>query len=107
MKRFMFLLWFSVCSPAAADTPSDTLADNPAFCFGFLSAWSSADAERLDERLSQIIALHARTGPKDSTDERDFDDWQMIGQEAAADRTDAKNPARLKNCRRLTGFGPS
>jgi len=103
MKRFMFLLCLCGFSPAAADT----LSGNPAFCYGFLSALSLADAERLDERLPQIIALHATAGPKDSTDERNFNDWQLIGRETAADRADAKNPARLKNCRRLPGFAPS
>jgi len=107
MKRLALVAWiFFVATPAAADQASEKLNDNPAFCFGFLSAQSqeqatSSNRDALSQREAQIHALFAKQGPKDSTDERGFDDWEKIGRDAATQQNDKQHNRLLKKCRRL------
>ena len=82
---------------------ADGLADNPALCFGLLSAQSQQETDALRRRKSQVRVMFAKFGPKDSTDERGFDDWQRVGREIAADRGEVRRALLLENCRRLLG----
>jgi len=93
---FMALILFTI-TPA----PAAGLADNPAFCFGFISAQSRqvTDAQRLSK--PHIRSLFAKFGPKDSTDERGFDDWEKIGRDIASNQADKRHAIFLENCRRL------
>ena len=96
LKWLVLVAWilFGVY-PAAADRASEKLTDNPAFCFGYLSAQSQKQSDILLKRKMSIRTLFAKRGPKDSTDERGFDDWEKVGRDAAA------NPNFLQQCRRL------
>jgi len=98
MKRIV--LAGILCISASAAT-ADALTDNPAFCFGFLSAQSAPAALALRPQEHIVRALFASTGPKDSTDERDFEDWRRIGRNAAADQVDHLYVSRLEACRQL------
>ena len=85
---------------AALQAAADGLGDNPAFCFGYLETRSPALAAALQGRRTEIEALFARAGPKDSTDERGFDDWRRIGRGTA--KSGASDHARVAAaCRRL------
>lgn len=88
---------------ARAGAMVDGRADNPAFCFGFLAALAPAQAGNLAARQADIVALFAKAGPKDSTDERGFDDWQRIGRAAAADSGGTDNRSTATACGRLLG----
>lgn len=83
---------------------ADDLTDNPAFCFGVVSLHSKDVARALTARRAGIEALFAKSGPKDSTDGRDFDDWARIGRDMAAEFNDAQGDAYLTSCRRLLGM---
>lgn len=85
--------------PAAADG----LADNPAFCYGLVSAQSPADGAFLAHREARVRALFARRGPKDCNEERGFDDFAAIGRATAGDTGARADAARLAACRRLLG----
>lgn len=88
--------------PAAA---ADGLGDNPAFCFGFLSAQSEKETSALWPRKPQIRSLFAKFGPKDSTDERGFDDWEKVGRDITSDRKDKRYVPLLENCKRFLDAG--
>ncbi len=88
----------AIVSPALADG----LGANPAFCFGYLEARAPALSAALEPEKPAIEALFARRGPKDSTDERGFEDWRRIGRVSAADTATSTDPARLTtDCARL------
>jgi len=88
--KFVALLIFST-TPAVADG----LAKNPAFCFGFLSAQSQKEPNALRPRKDYIRSLFGKSGPKDSTDERGFSDWEKIGRDMAS----KPDSTFLKDCR--------
>jgi len=97
--RALFAAWIFFATPAAAYE----LTDNPAFCFGFLSAQSSSEASTLLKRKRYIRSLFAKMGPRDPTDGRGFKEWQKIGRDFAFQRADGKRKTHLKNCRKLLG----
>ena len=97
LKLFALIL-FSI-PPAAADG----LAENPAFCFGFISALSQKETDALWHRKPHIRSLFAKIGPKDSTDERGFNDWERIGREIASDRGSKRRATLQEQCRQLLG----
>lgn len=82
---------------ATGDAGAAELSDNPAFCFGYLSAKTPALYRQLAPKETAIRTRFARAGPKDSTDERDFDDWRRFGaQTALAERSDTRTAACAK-----------
>ena len=90
--KFVALLIFSITLAGANE-----LAENPAFCFGFLSAQSQKESDALKPRKDHIHSLFGKFGPKDSTDERGFSDWEKIGRD-----TESKPDSTfLKDCRKL------
>ena len=108
MKWFMVVAWIIWgTSPATADRATEKLTDNPAFCFGLLTTQSKQQADALSNRKSEIRALFAQQGPKDSTDERSFDDWERVGRETASHRDDKSHADVFVNCRRLLDIGPN
>ena len=99
MRWFTFVALIAVSFPAVAAG----LAENPALCFGFISAQSPKETDALGRHEKRIRALFGKSGPKDSTDERGFDEWQKIGRTMASERNDKKHATVLDNCRRLLG----
>lgn len=83
---------------------ADDLTDNPAFCFGVVSAQSQDAARVLTARRAGIEAVFAKSGPKDSTDGRGFDDWAHIGRDMVAESNDAQRAAYVTSCRGLLGM---
>ena len=65
IKWLAFVAWnlFGISTVATADQTAYNLADNPAFCFGLLSAPSQTDTDTLAQRKAQISALFAKFGP--------------------------------------------
>ena len=96
----IILILFSI-SPAQAGG----LVENSAFYFGFLSAQSERETDELGRRNQHIRSQFAKFGPKDSTDERGFDDWVIVGRETAYDRDDKRYATLLTDCRRLLERG--
>jgi len=94
MRWFMFAALFLFSIPP---TSAGGLADNPAFCFGFLTAQSQKEPNALRARKEQIHSLFGKSGPKDSTDERRFSDWEKIGRDTAS----KPDSTFLKDCRKL------
>lgn len=102
MRRLALIaLILAGTAAAAADGP----ADNPAFCFGYLAAQPGTDADALRRRKAEIRSLFAKIGPRDSTDERRFEDWERIGRDRAADSGDTRRGALRDGCTRLLGGG--
>ena len=98
--KFIALLIFYV-TPAVADW----LAENPAFCFGYLSSQSQKEPNALKPCKGHIRSMFGKSGPKDSTDERRFSDWEKIGRDTASKHDGQGGGQRyatfLEDCRRL------
>lgn len=97
--RILLLMAFLAFSADGAQ--ASELSDNPAFCYGFLSAAEPVAARALAARRAAVDAQFNRTGPKDSTDGRGFDDWARIGAEAAAEPDTPARAALVRRCRLL------
>ncbi len=98
--KFVALLIFSI-TPAVADG----LAENPAFCFGYLSAQSQKESDAIKLHKGHIDSIFGKYGPKDSTDERGFSDWEKIGRDTVSKHGGQVGSQRyatfLEDCRRL------
>jgi hypothetical protein len=98
--KFIALVVFSIAPATAGD-----FSENPAFCFGFITAQSQTEPDALWHRKPQIRSLFAKLGPKDSTDERGFAEWERIGREVAFERANNRHGTLLEDCMRLLGNG--
>jgi len=105
MRRLAVAALMLAAAPAAALGAGDGLADNPAFCFGFLEAQPGADAGALGRREADVRSLFAKIGPRDSTDERGFEDWARMGRAMASEGDAARRGALKEGCTRLLGGG--
>jgi len=99
--KFIALVFFSIAPATAGE-----FSENPAFCFGFISAQSPTETDALGHRKPQIRSLFAKLGPKDSTDERGFAEWERIGRDVAIDRADNRHGTLLEACKRLLDRAP-
>ena len=99
--KFIALVIFSIAPATAGE-----FSENPAFCFGFISAQSQSETDALGHRKPQIRSLFAKLGPQDSTDERGFSEWERIGRGVAFDRVDNRHGTLLKDCKRLLDSAP-
>ena len=97
---FIALVYFSIAPATAGE-----FSENPAFCFGFISAQSQTETDALWHRKPQIRSLFAKLGPRDSTDERGFSEWEKIGREVAFEQAGNRHGALLEDCMRLLGIG--
>lgn len=95
------LLLIAVMTVSTGGAQAYELSDNPAFCYGFLSAVEPASAAALAARRTAVDTQFNRTGPKDSTDGRGFDAWSRIGAEAAAEPETPARAALARRCRLL------
>lgn len=77
------------------------LADNPAFCAGFLSSQSDRYAAMMRTHEDAIVDAFNKYGPRDSTDSRGFAEWVHVGVQAAADTNDPGYEATIVRCRSL------
>ncbi len=100
--KFIVLIFFSIPAAAAGE-----FSENPAFCFGFISAQSKKEADALRHHKPHIRSLFAKFGPKDSTDERGFEEWEEIGRDVAFDRIDGSHVTLLGDCKKLLDTGPN
>jgi hypothetical protein len=98
--KFIALIFFGIAPATAGE-----FSENPAFCFGFISAQSQSETDALGHRKPQIRSLFAKLGPKDSTDERGFAEWERIGREVAFERANNRHGTLLEDCMRLLGNG--
>ena len=103
MRWFKFVALFILFITPAAGSTGGGFAENPAFCFGFLSAQSQKESDALGPRKRNIRSLFGKFGPKDSTDELGFSEWERIGRDMATDRGDKGHANFLKDCRKLLG----
>jgi len=85
----------------SAATTANDLSANPAFCVGYLSAQSPSDRILISNRLALIRTQFAKTGPKVSTDERNFEDWRNEGSKAAVEDAPKATAMNVEQCRRL------
>jgi hypothetical protein len=99
--KFIALVIFSIAPAAAGE-----FSENPAFCFGFISAQSQTETDALGHRKPQIRSLFAKLGPQDSTDERGFAEWERIGRSVAFERADNRHGTLLEDCMRLLDSAP-
>jgi len=97
---FVALLIFFITPDVA-----DELAENPAFCFGYLSAQSQKESDALKPRKGHIRSMLGKSGPKDSTDERGFSYWEKIGRDTVSKHGGQVSSQRyatfLEECRKL------
>ncbi len=98
--NFVALIVFSI---PAAGAVAPGLAENPALCFGFISAQSPKETDALKRHKPRIRVLFGKSGPKDSTDERGFAEWERIGRDMASERSDKGYATFLADCWRLLG----
>lgn len=101
------LLSFTVVALSFSTISASDLTDNPAFCYGLLSAHSQKEADELRDREVEIRALFARIGPKDSTDERGFVAWSNTGMKYGSSLPAIERKAFLTQCRHLLGSNKS
>ncbi len=95
--RVLFLvLLFSPISLSA-----EAFGENPAFCLGFVRALPKADIEDIARSEPGLRRIFAARGPKDSTDERSFEEWGQIGAEAAKDQNDTHYPVLKSRCQQM------
>jgi len=89
--------------PVGTIAYAQRLDGNPAFCVDLLKAYATAEKQNLtlDERGARV--LYSKIGPKDSTDEREFDDWLQIGREAGVEIRAGGYDTQVRNCLRLLG----
>lgn len=73
--------------------------DNPAYCFGFLKAKAENSAAPLIWTKKNAQNLFGKAGPKDSTDERNFNDWVKIGYADYAIISDEDRLLYLHGCK--------
>lgn len=100
MKRFVLVLVL-VLLFAAPPVHSAELSDNPAFCFGFIAMQSASDGIAVEKNRPYLESAFAAFGPKDSTDARGFDEWQVIGRDVAGDKSFAAYADVRAECRAL------
>jgi len=101
MLRFALIFLLIACGQPVPAAWAYELADNPAFCAGFLAAQSDRDASMMRTHESKIIGAFSRIGPKDSTDGRGYNEWLHEGINAARDKSDPDSEAIKKRCRTL------